>query len=52
MNSSLNDTLTNKFKDLHHTIRWYTCGPTVYDDAHLGHARAYMTMDLMQKIYI
>lgn len=21
------------------TVLWYTCGPTVYDDAHLGHAR-------------
>ena len=20
-------------------ISWYNCGPTVYDDAHLGHAR-------------
>lgn len=20
-------------------VRWYTCGPTVYDDSHLGHAR-------------
>lgn len=22
-------------------IGWYTCGPTVYDSAHLGHARCY-----------
>lgn len=21
-------------------LRWYTCGPTVYDSAHLGHARS------------
>ena len=21
------------------TIRWYICGPTVYDSSHLGHAR-------------
>ena len=20
-------------------LRWYACGPTVYDSAHLGHAR-------------
>lgn len=20
-------------------VKWYTCGPTVYDDAHLGHVR-------------
>lgn len=23
-------------------IGWYTCGPTVYDSAHLGHARCYV----------
>lgn len=22
-------------------INWYTCGPTVYDSAHLGHARTF-----------
>lgn len=20
-------------------LKWYTCGPTVYDSSHLGHAR-------------
>ena len=20
-------------------VTWYTCGPTVYDDSHMGHAR-------------
>lgn len=20
-------------------VRWYSCGPTVYDSAHMGHAR-------------
>ena len=20
-------------------ISWYTCGPTVYDESHMGHAR-------------
>ncbi len=24
-------------------VTWYTCGPTVYDVAHMGHARAYLT---------
>eukprot|EP01129_Flabellula_baltica_P007862 TRINITY_DN3082_c0_g1_i1.p1 TRINITY_DN3082_c0_g1~~TRINITY_DN3082_c0_g1_i1.p1 ORF type:complete len:551 (-),score=84.44 TRINITY_DN3082_c0_g1_i1:18-1670(-) len=28
-------------------IKWYTCGPTVYDDAHLGHARNYVTLQIM-----
>lgn len=31
-------------------IRWYTCGPTVYDVAHMGHARAYLTFDILRRI--
>ena len=23
----------------HRALQWYMCGPTVYDDAHIGHAR-------------
>jgi cysteinyl-tRNA synthetase len=31
-------------------VRWYMCGPTVYDSAHLGHARTYVTFDYIRKI--
>lgn len=31
-------------------IKWYTCGPTVYDVAHLGHARCYITFDIIRRI--
>lgn len=31
-------------------IRWYSCGPTVYDAAHIGHARNYMTFDIIRRI--
>ncbi|GAM27252.1 hypothetical protein SAMD00019534_104270 [Acytostelium subglobosum LB1] len=32
------------------SISWYTCGPTVYDSAHLGHARAYVSVDIIQRL--
>ncbi|KAF2664157.1 hypothetical protein BT63DRAFT_102389 [Microthyrium microscopicum] len=31
-------------------VTWYTCGPTVYDDAHLGHARNYVSTDILRRI--
>ncbi|ELP85339.1 cysteinyl-tRNA synthetase, cytoplasmic, putative [Entamoeba invadens IP1] len=31
-------------------IRWYCCGPTVYDDSHLGHARTYLSTDIFRRI--
>ncbi len=30
-------------------LAWYTCGPTVYDSAHLGHARTYVAIDIIQR---
>ncbi len=32
------------------TVTWYACGPTVYDDAHLGHARNYVSTDIIRRI--
>lgn len=31
-------------------LTWYSCGPTVYDSAHLGHARTYVALDLLRRI--
>jgi len=31
-------------------LNWYMCGPTVYDSAHLGHARTYLTFDIIRRI--
>jgi cysteinyl-tRNA synthetase len=31
-------------------ILWYTCGPTVYDHSHMGHARTYMSFDIIRRI--
>ncbi len=45
------NTLTRKkelFKPLHEgRVGMYVCGPTVYGDAHLGHARPAITFDLL-----
>ncbi|KAL9060949.1 MAG: hypothetical protein Q9162_000393 [Coniocarpon cinnabarinum] len=31
-------------------ITWYACGPTVYDDSHIGHARNYVSTDIIRRI--
>jgi cysteinyl-tRNA synthetase len=50
-NLSLFNTLSKKkelFKPLHPPfVGIYVCGPTVYGDAHLGHARPAITFDLL-----
>lgn len=29
---------------------WYSCGPTVYDASHMGHARSYITFDILRRV--
>lgn len=31
-------------------ITWYQCGPTVYDESHMGHARTYVSFDIIRRI--
>ncbi|CAF2977534.1 unnamed protein product [Rotaria socialis] len=31
-------------------IRWYSCGPTVYDTSHMGHARSYISFDILRRV--
>lgn len=31
-------------------ISWYCCGPTVYNHAHMGHARNYVCLDISRRI--
>ena len=46
-------TLTNEkeeFKSIiPNHVGMYVCGPTVYDNAHLGHARCYITWDVLYR---
>lgn len=41
---------TEEFKPLNgNKVNMYVCGPTVYDNAHLGHARCYITWDVLYR---
>ncbi|KAI0066021.1 cysteinyl-tRNA synthetase [Artomyces pyxidatus] len=31
-------------------VKWYNCGPTVYDASHMGHARNYVTQDILRRL--
>ncbi|KAJ7319791.1 hypothetical protein JRQ81_019302 [Phrynocephalus forsythii] len=31
-------------------VTWYSCGPTVYDHAHLGHALSYVKFDIIRRV--
>ncbi len=33
-----------------HTVRFYTCGPTVYNPAHLGNFRTFLFEDLLRRV--
>lgn len=32
------------------TVAWYQCGPTVYAESHMGHARTYLSLDIISRI--
>ncbi|MBI4722780.1 MAG: cysteine--tRNA ligase [Candidatus Stahlbacteria bacterium] len=50
------NTLTRRkeeFIPLHQgEVRMYVCGPTVYSDAHLGHAKSYISFDIIVRYLI
>jgi cysteinyl-tRNA synthetase len=49
----LHNTLTRHVDDLKpladNTVRFYSCGPTVYDHAHIGNLRAYVFADVLHR---
>ena len=49
----LHNSFTGKIEDFttieDNKVKMYVCGPTVYDYAHLGHARCYITWDVLYR---
>ena len=47
------NTLSSKIEEFipveQNKVKMYVCGPTVYDNAHLGHARCYITWDVLYR---
>lgn len=50
----LYNTLTRTIEDFtpltDSIVTYYSCGPTVYDFAHLGHARTYIFADILERV--
>lgn len=50
----LYNTLTGKIEEFRPlnppNVGYYSCGPTVYDFAHIGHARTYIFADILQRV--
>ena len=51
---SLFNTLTKRVEEIHPidrgSVRMYTCGPTVYRDAHIGNLRTYLMADWIRRV--
>ncbi len=49
----LHNSYTNQIEEFkpieENKVKMYVCGPTVYDYAHLGHARCYITWDVLYR---
>lgn len=54
MQIRLNNSLTKKIQNFRplneNEVRMYSCGPTVYNFAHIGNMRAFLFADLMQRV--
>jgi cysteinyl-tRNA synthetase len=49
----VSNTLSGKVEEFHplvqHHVRMYTCGPTVYDHAHVGNFRTFVFQDILKR---
>jgi cysteinyl-tRNA synthetase len=55
MSMKLYNTLSRKYEVLqidNNTIKIYLCGLTVYDDAHIGHARTLIIFDVLHRYFL
>lgn len=54
MDLYLFNSLANELQKFDHDkskpIKWYTCGPTIYDSPHLGHARTFISFDVIRRV--
>lgn len=50
VHNSLTDAMDVFVPRVNQTVTMYVCGPTVYDACHMGHARAYLTFDILRRI--
>ncbi|KIK24834.1 hypothetical protein PISMIDRAFT_677956 [Pisolithus microcarpus 441] len=50
MYNSLTKSKTEFIPRVGRIVKWYNCGPTVYDASHMGHARNYVTQDILRRI--
>jgi len=50
VHNSLGDSLQPLMRENGLPLRVYTCGPTVYAESHLGHARTYVSLDMIRRI--
>ncbi|GMI07110.1 hypothetical protein TrRE_jg8150 [Triparma retinervis] len=52
MNSLTRTKVPFQTSDGSNTVRWYMCGPTVYDASHMGHARTYLGFDIIRRVLV
>ncbi len=54
MSLLLFNSITSELEQFEHDknlpVKFYTCGPTIYSSAHLGHARTFISFDIIRRV--